>query len=413
MNFIVSKRILFQNLSFIDCTFLICVILVLNKQGECLCDELYLKYLCLLKRRKIEEGGVMMKQCGIKRGIILIILGTFLHIGMLHAKEEAFVPAAVLDGLKAMKPSILQLLATSEYSTVDVLRNRLKDASGRLKEFVEVNGAAIGLTDDESSSSTSSAPEKPAAPLQTVAPAPAPVQSSTTPAIIVTVPQQSAVVPAAEEPETTIEEVTPEPPAAALGAVVAPGGEAIQPPAVLAAPPIAAVTPVAIVPSMTMPEASDAPPAMEDSAAPTDALLEAPVDLGMPAMMPIGDLSTLPPLGGVAPAQPMPGVMMPQSQSAPMFQSAPVAPATAPLFPALPALPPLTYSDLDDLDHEIGQLMAMSIPSSESLETLSLYDQSDKALELMSVSMQDVPEIMMDESLDDLHLSDLTLAGLE
>lgn len=377
-----------------------------------------------------------MKQWRIKRGIVLIFLGTFLYVGMLHADP---IPAAVLDALKAVRTVILELLATSEFSSKEELKGRFEAAAKALQEVVQKHGAAIGLGDDSSSTAASSSSALP-----TVTPMPVPTNPVTTPAIVVAAPQTSSPLGAPTSDESAeSEEITPEPPAAALGASVAPGGEAIQPPAVLAAP---VVVPAVPVPG-GVPATSSAVPgiadiqSMGDLTIPADGTAVQPV-LGVPdaaGLMPLGDLTALPPLETtptVAPAPAMPGVMAPQPLQ-PAFGAVPAPkPMTpAPLgtppasvmqeLPGLQALPPLAplayheFDSLDSLDGEMAQLMAMNIPSLpvlsniQPLATVSEYDQEVLNMELMSLAMQEVPSIVMDETLDDLNLNDLTLAGLE
>lgn len=372
----------------------------------------------------------MIKQWGIKSGIVLILLVTLFYMGMLHAGQ---IPATVLDSLKGIKGVILELLATSEYSDAAELKKRLESTSEALKKFVNDHGASIGLGDSSSAGNSSNTSSS----LPTVAPMPT---SPETPAIVVVNKPVSAspapvvpAVPASDITEAVAEEIKPEPPVAALGASVAPGGETVQPPAVLAAPaPIAAVplgapiqplgdlsTPIGDVASVIAPIPGSEVPAIPDAT----------------GIASVGDLNVLPSLGEIAPVAPSPAVVPGAGMIAPIAPlqpalgavPAPMLPAPAALPPVtgmpglqgLQALPPLTYHELESLDGEMDQLMAMSIPEApvffniQPFETVSAFEQEAQEMELMSVATQDSPTIVMDQTLDDLNLSDLTLAGLE
>lgn len=380
----------------------------------------------------------MIKRWGIKSGIVLIILGTLFYMGMLHARQ---IPATVLDGLKGIKRVTLELLATSEYSDSVELKKRLESTSEALKKFVSEHGANLGLGDDSSSSPSSTPASLPTVtPVAASTPAPAP-------AIIVAKPPISVspapVAPVPDATDATAQEIIPEPPAAALGSSIAPGGETIQPPAVLAAPaPTGAVAGavVASVEPVVTPGMPDIQP-LGEAAVPVVSVPAPVPGLGIPVVpdvagiAPIADLNTLPSLGEIAPMAPAapvvpgPGMIAPIAPLQPNLGAVPVPmlpapgalPATSvmPGLPGLQALPPLTYHELESLDGEMNQLMAMRIPEApvffniQPFATVSAFDQEAQEMELMSVAMQDSPAIVMDQTLDDLNLSDLTLAGLE
>ena len=154
----------------------------------------------------------MMKRLGIKRGIILILLGTFLYMGILYARE---IPAMALDGLKAIRPIVLELLATSEYSDLEELKKRILATNEAFKKYASEYGGAIGLGDDLSPTDASSSSALP-----TVKPMPlVPTKPVAIPVTVVAQSQASvlpAPVLAAPAPDESVEkeEIKPEPPAA-------------------------------------------------------------------------------------------------------------------------------------------------------------------------------------------------------
>lgn len=322
------------------------------------------------------------------------------------------ISAEVLNDLQAnVKPQLIDLLAKSEFNTFEELADSLKKASEVLKSFVQKYSFVLGFDQ-----------EKVAPGPLAVAQMPEVVSAEVAPSIVAVpsvLPASGAVVEESDDSTQSGADVQPEPPLAALSSVSPASSsgvpDVIQPPAALAAPivPAAPVIPglpsIAVIPGPigALPEPVQEEEQSDDTAivSPMNVPAGAPgVGVSMPELPALGDNITMPPA-----TVPVPSLV-----------PAPAAPITiTPLAPL-----PVAYQELEGLDREINSLIAANLSTIallnepinlpvQSLDIVAADQNTELSSELMSVNMQDVPEVATNTTVDNLSLQDLTLAELE
>lgn len=353
--------------------------------------------------------------------VILLFLVVLLCMGAMSADSvQKEISAEVLSYLQAnVKPPVIELLATSEFNTSEELVDRLEKASEVLKAFVQKYGFAFDQSQMQPRGlEVAQVPE-------VSLPEAAPSIVAVPPVL----PVPGATVEDADDSSQSGEEVKPEPPAAALSSISPASSsgvpDVIQPPAALAAPIVPAAPVIPGLPSIPaipgpigiLPEQQVQEEELSDEATiPAPTVVGAPgIDMSMPELPALGDI-VIPP--ATVPVLPAP-VVMPVPNAVPSYP-VPAAPMTiTPLAPL-----PLAYQELESLDREMNSLIAVNLSTialphepvnlpAQPLDIVAANQQNELSSELMSVNVQDVPEVATNVSLDSLSLQDLTLAELE